>query len=1192
MASQGLGGSLLTLLNEVLLSRKLIQIFVAICVLMNSFSLWGADSSQASSLPGSGIQQDEKKWEMFLRQVESFEKTPLDPFQLLRQRVLNPKLESMQLRDLEFVVLDAHSKELGRFDIDKNRSIELTPENRQFALKSKSSNFMHYFYLKAERVFVFDEKLFWIESDFRNQRFFYWIDPAATRLGKNSVPVFRVPVEAKQAAAFKTMEGALFLNDKKILPELLETVSKAQLLSLNMLANLLSPSEAVPELWVERFFESYIEALTKSEKHMPTGLGLNKAGLIKAIESNPLAESLEENKARLQFSKILREKENAISEQRSSHSELMLKFNALAVSALKPSVQAVDKVKNSLHLVYLNKKINSGEGFKTFKDVMFELKTKPVFLLSLVAGGALASYSLYPEEFITYSVRTLESVQYVVNTIFGKLGGLWQLSKESLVATFAGFNYQVFAETYITEGKAAKTALGIGSVLSLALVSIFVPHILVNTYKLGKEIRGYRERSSSLKEAFILRQKELEISYLNLLTDLDSKNKPNDSIFKPDDLVGKYHVELASKRDFPSSKWFKYWSGLRERLGAFPSEKRKLYENRIEEFSDAMKHFLFSSASFTKSGEVFVHFWNSLFVFRALVFKPRMIPYLLLYPRYFHTVVSSRGEEAHIPSKFNLGRTSLWNYSLEKAEKIIGLGRDLKLIHSNSEVKVKERVYQSLDRIFYSQGDTNEKYDPINKEIVYHLEWALEKWVLREANLAALSFSEHSTEQEAISRKAFKTLTEKGMNSLSYRTRVFYYWYYKNAMEEVFPQLVDYMVKNDSANLEEMNRQVRSSISSKEIVVSEAKRFAEGVVSKFLESSFYDPKTMDRVNQKASDISSKVWFNLRNYLANYEMKALYSVDPRNSQSFERYAVVLEQAKKPKAMARAIRSTLANLVVDRPIELVFMLFMVAGAQGELLKPLHDEMFGPNSFMYMSRYHFLSGFFHGMVAGFMYEIWMKLQYDVRLDSSGVFEKVPTGKQARSSFKFYYLQNFKEVDNSWWKNQWFISKLAWANIGVASLSYASSQYLYLGRVDLDLYFAGYLMFFLSPFTGLAGMFENAFEKSTGWVMRDIPKRYRNSKFAIKYGEYAKSRLRFRYNLWYSIYDNSVEYFLTNLKSMETLSYGTRGFSRWLLAGLTFTEAAILGIESLETRFPSLKPATGVCKSIFSKNATDMNL
>ena len=161
----------------------------------------------------------------------------------------------------------------------------------------------------------------------------------------------------------------------------------------------------------------------------------------------------------------------------------------------------------------------------------------------------------------------------------------------------------------------------------------------------------------------------------------------------------------------------------------------------------------------------------------------------------------------------------------------------------------------------------------------------------------------------------------------------------------------------------------------------------------------------------------------------------------------------------------------------------------------------------------------------------------------------------------------------------------KIVWANIGASFFLYNLNQYYWMGRFDVDLYITGYIVAFMNPIMGLKMMLENAFEKSKGWLIRDLPEKYHAHPYTSKYVRDSMLRLRFGFDFFMSIFYNFQYTAFSNFKSMSTPLLGTRSFSRILLGGSLFTEAVVLNMEELARKYPIFQGPANLCRHSLTK-------
>ena len=90
----------------------------------------------------------------------------------------------------------------------------------------------------------------------------------------------------------------------------------------------------------------------------------------------------------------------------------------------------------------------------------------------------------------------------------------------------------------------------------------------------------------------------------------------------------------------------------------------------IQKFSQALKHFIFSYASFTNTGYVYTTIWNWWFVTRSFVLRPSTWYTFLAYPNYYDKIVRPvESVNLIIPTKFNGGTQPRFSNSFAKLDK-------------------------------------------------------------------------------------------------------------------------------------------------------------------------------------------------------------------------------------------------------------------------------------------------------------------------------------------------------------------------------------------------------------------------------------------------------------------------------------------------------------------------------------------
>lgn len=637
-----------------------------------------------------------------------------------------------------------------------------------------------------------------------------------------------------------------------------------------------------------------------------------------------------------------------------------------------------------------------------------------------------------------------------------------------------GFHPGRLVETYVANGNIGRLGIGLAAMFATLAAIIGVPHLMVNTFELARDLR--RKRSGKRIDRFIRRQSRMQDEYLDQLSLAEAESLQVDRVFSEADAAEVRHLisQIANRdgsrivafwRRFASNKWL-------ANPHAPPTDE-------ITTFSRALFHFFFSFASFTRSAYAYTWLWNAWFAFRTFFpfFHPLLALTVALYPEFFRVATSRVGTETP-PSRANGGLRFFWQtfgLSLFYPE----IYRRLRRIESRI-VEAETRFRNESDAKF-SHGSGS--HGTRRREALYAA--SIERWI----------------------RKCATRLPEP-------RT------FFLNPIDQV-----KLAIDLDSESLRLSDDQAKSTVSA---------------AARELETG--DPSSRAR--------RSHEWG------ARVRRSAAALVSPLRSRQIRIIQTTRVQMQNPKAMARAVRSMLASNLVDKPLELFFILVCYAGIEEGLLRPLQSEIFGANSWFYLSRYVFINGYLYGVLAGVFSDTWLKLQQDTM--NGGDFSDAPTDDDARRSFAgWLFRMTFRNPKNSWWTSQKFtVMEYILPTLKATFVTALLVNFVTLGRFDLDAFLANFLVLIFLPFTGLSWKIEQGFELASAWVVRDVPLRLRPHALVQSYAQRAIARRRILFNVYYKIWENVTWNYLTTFMNVNTTVYGTRSFSRILFAGFTPTE------------------------------------
>lgn len=1178
--------------------RLFVHIVLCVCIGLSG-TVYSAESGNHNA------DSNESSKEQFLADIESLREailnqstSKMDRYQLLRQDFVKPE-EIILAKNTKLVFETSGNQTLGEklfrtsrsnFQADGIRSVSITHQGE----------LVHKINLETNSIAWNSRFMVWLSGNPQGQQQLNFIDLDFIRIGKSELPIFNFPLHGFGEGELQFRGKHLLIGSHRIKHKQLVDISKINQIAFSLSVNLLDVKYAEnTKALITEFHDMFLEQAKsahnkrKKQQEAEKAHQANVEKMIRQIDASlkeessslvkevPLLESLqgEDRKKKIEeikkqmarlgesgdvFMQKLEESEKfkkaleQSSMARTSHLKLSARIHEFFLSMSVPRPDGAASLKKAM--LHIASGVKEGR-VEEFREAFYQAFAKKKLRYSVTALGAVGMATLYPQEMALFLYQGLSVGEAFIEGVYQKSYEFVYLMKESVKATFAGFNPAVFSDVYINDGRWQKTLTGLSALMGMMFITLGMPHFIVNGVKLAKDLKNYdytdlkrdypkkRQVFTRLKHAFIDRQETAERAYIKLIQEAELGNISQVEVkfTAEEERQVEEILRQVKEKDFGESRWFKWAKSLRK--AKLENDKKHKVESTEMNLRGALMHFLFSFSSFTNSGVVYATVWNYWFILRTLTFRPNLWPYLLMYPKFFKTAVLHEAGKVNIPTK--------WNGGLEHGIPLV----------SSLWAKLRNKeLYQKVQQL-----ESN----------IVSFEAQAMRLVLPEAFKQSVAFSKSVKDFDKLSSENIQTYTDKHMNKLSFKTKVFFQWYVHLAM--------DHMLR------EQFERSSGLKFQEGESKASYKKNFVNQNGSELLPMSdkqmlelFEEINSRLNLKQLAEDRAQDARLNMKNQLINNYQKTLYAMDPRYSGQFERFAVSEEQMSKPKAVARAVRASIVRMIIDKPMELAFLFVMVAGVSGGLVEPIHDAMFSENSWFHLSKYQFLQGFAYGLISGLLADVWMKLQQDARVDKSGGFDNVPKGELAKKGFWANLRHEMKASDNTWWQNQKYYAKLIWANMGAALVTMATIQWVSLGRFDLDIYIAGYLISYFSPLSGLGYMIENAFEKASSWVVRDIPEKYRNHPKVIKYSAGAMASLRVKFNIWYSIYENTIGHLFSNFQNMSTEMMGPRSFSRWIAGGYTFTEVLINYTDGLAEKYPIMEKPANLCRSVFLNNYT----
>ncbi|MCB0349135.1 MAG: hypothetical protein KDD37_09870, partial [Bdellovibrionales bacterium] len=671
---------------------------------------------------------------------------------------------------------------------------------------------------------------------------------------------------------------------------------------------------------------------------------------------------------------------------------------------------------------------------------------------------------------------------------------------------------------------------------------------------------------SSATQSFIQRQQDLQTAYISALSDekkIGAAELSADELIEENRLaqefIDNFEKEMANRKTLirrltSSSMWVTLSNFVSLEMPTLTSAYRSTQNavqrfKNIENFAGAMAHFLFSFASFTKSGLFYTTTWNYFFLVRALVYKPKLALTFMFFPNYFRRSVATELGKVTPPSFWNGGTRWFWQE--------ISLRFD----------SIKDKEYFEQTKKFEAE--------------IVEVEKTANSVALREAYKALQRYLKFKSSEVLKLSSHKENLTSDAFKNLSYDAKSLFTVYYDKLVEvsmSVYLRRVA-EVETDTVSTE---LSTRSDIKNWFIHEKVSPSSSDISIDSIVREVAADPE----LYEQATEVVERSNHFIEKQVSRQRHISYWNLDPMHSKQFGRFVNAEKQMKKPSAMARAVRANIVGLIVDKPMELALLFLLVAGITDGPNKPLWDSMFSQDSAFYLSRNVFM-GYIAGLITNIFADVWVKVQRDVRLDSLDGFDQIPKGEMAKKPFRSWYWHIFATDKNNRLIDQHMNdAKLIYHNMGPAFVLMTVIGMATLGRVDLDFYTLGYVTAFFLPFTGLSAKIEQTFDIASGWVLRNIPKNLHSNPLIVKWANKEITKLRMSFQIYNKLYENVLGQFLGNLMAISTTMSGTRALSRILFGGKTVTERLIETTTAAAEHIPGAKFIDSACRVLFTNN------
>lgn len=1002
-----------------------------------------------------------------------------------------------------------------------------------------------------------------------------------TNIGNSSLPIFKFPVHLNgplESAVIKN--GALVLNDKaSITLNGFKSLSKIHQITFNISVGLLDPKTYTRSKQIleeaSNFFE---QAINEQGKHFDKSF---EAVLDNDENINPKEALKEEQVSLLKDQSDIIELVNEINEKGGKHPYVeTLKNSGQAMMMTKGAHATSRKFLTRIHLLMAEISLPRLHGVKILLSSLAKIASKDADTRAaargVIASSKLVKFMKYgsvavaasiighnlPDQIHNVILDGLEVGKHIANSVHGYfqhtgygLNFLDLLNKAKDVAISGPLSV---ADAYFAADKLPKFLIGISSVITLPFITFAIPHILTNTTLAFKKVivenwKGLKETSSGkmtyLKNAFISHMNNLKSNYDEAISSAESAKTGAKS-----ELTKEEEAELDKIIGQVKRKVKKNTKEIDEAVAA---------SKQVKTFGSALQKFMFSYPALTQTYSFLATTWNFFYISRSFIWKPTTWVLPFVYPNFLKIATRDIKSNVHYPSHFNGGTDSI--------------------------IDVLKKKTLSKDRL-----DLIKRYETAAIEI----EQMVQELATQKALMALIKRTKDvkrlNSFFDSISGSiGLSGLDDPKLQELKGQDKAFFRAYFTKTFDDVMSKYIMSLQENDLSALKDLQidmSTIKEDTLSLTDKMEETVKKTKNELRKDIEK-VYASLDVEEINSWSERVATELGQAFNRGKINYRHKLFKSITPKNAQ-LNRFLVVREKLKDPKAVARAVRSEVASLIVSKPLQLLGIFAMFAGVTEGVLMPLQEEMFGPNSIFYMSRQLFYNGFVAGTIISIMADTWYKIQVDNRIDSSGGFDSVPSKLDQSRGFWRYYFKNLSNPNNGWWANQSMMMKLVWANMPAALITFAITQFTALGRFDMGIFLSSYILYFTTPMSGINTKIEQAFELASSWVSSKIPKKYRASAKAQEYINMEIQKKKFQFNIFHQTYEIVVGHLMEIFELMSTKEYGSRSFLRLIFFGYTPTELAALGLRKTNDIFgfiPGVDFITNKCEDLLTNNYTD---
>lgn len=1122
-------------------------------------------------------------------------------------------------------------------------------ESYRFDITTSKGEVIHRFNRPVSAVGFYGRFLIYVDQFEKSLRFID-LDYFKGAIGNTPLASFELPLKVDKVESIAVQDGKLVINGNPMVYDVLTFAADLYQVYFNIKVGLIDPKTAsssanlIKEIVYYKdqalsqmdqiqseMINSSVNGMVSLESlvaDMETKLNAQaKSGINKQLDGVPekLRKLSEENPDMqltfnptvkvIQDEVLSRERLTLINRSMMVSRKFMSRMHLLMAKLVHPQPMGSPKIIQGM--VMLAESALKRDWNKA-KSNWNDLKKHPLIAYGKFGAGALAAAAIgatISDSFALTLYETLnmakdqitgyfEHIDYAKN--FVRLGGHASGTVgESVATTFKS----VFMGGW-SEGSPAKLGILMSAMGGLVFSIYGSLHLIANvtsTVKYFSRHRGWIAKARSegasafgaYKMAFVKYQNALKIYYDKNLSQSESWGVKFNSA--QEDVVDEVLKDLNNKKPGFFKRIYRSLTGAQAATEKLSQElqtagdkgeefeeglKQNSKLNKITTLRKALRQFALSYPSTIITSRTNGTLWNNWFMIRTFMLTPKSWPMFLAFPEFFRVSIQGQGSRLHMPSKLNGG----YRHDVDNFKFVF---RNLNTDATLKDLKTFETSVLPVEALAYEVA----------------LEKSLEALVRRIKDpkmLKKLFDSSVATRPDfpsdmimqgagASASTGIRSVGDPKIQNLSKEDRTFF----RSVFDQLYPQITEQYLKgylnvDSSASVAELKDtgidKTAEMMSLNRSLAGPNARVIQNQLKDIANDLLKDGKIVEQSSSIASDFT-KIG---ERYLLNSEYNVVQKLNP-DRKPIIRFKTAERKLKDIKAVIRAVNAMVTDMVWEKGGSLLTILVMYSAVTSGMLAPLQDQMFGPDSWFYGSRYLFLNSFASGVVMSALASVWMKVQIDDRIDATGAYGTVPTAQDRDKSYLRYYLKSlFKNPVNAWKGNQINSMQIAISNLSAAFVTISLINFVTLGRFDLGAFLTGYMITFLTPLSGFDYKIDQTHELASRWQASKVMRKLRAHPKMQAWINKKILQKRHPHSAFSTLYSMFMGPIVGLYEMMDTTQFGNRSFLNLLFYGYQPEEIVSAGLQKVNKYLgfiPGVEHITSICESLLTNNNTALD-